>query len=51
VPVIDGVAASLKLMEALIGYGVGTSKRNAHKELDPIELRMFPAVFSKAYSV
>lgn len=49
VPVIDGVAAALKFMEALIGYGVGTSKYKAYMPLDPVELKNMPQVFYRAY--
>lgn len=49
VPVIDGVVAALKLMEGLIGYGVGTSKYKAYLPLDPVELKNMAPVFYKAY--
>ena len=49
VPVIDGVVAALKLMEALVGYGVGTSKRKAYLPLDPVGLHNLPPIFDKAY--
>jgi allantoin racemase len=49
VPVIDGVVAALKFMEALIGYGVGTSKRKAYQPLEPVELHNLPPIFNEAY--
>jgi allantoin racemase len=49
VPVIDGVAAAVKLMEALIGCGIQTSKRRAYSPLDGKELAGLPEVFSTPY--
>jgi allantoin racemase len=49
VPVIDGVVAALKLMEGLLGYGVGTSKRKSYLPLDLVDLHNLPPIFSKAY--
>lgn len=49
VPVIDGVVAALKFMEALVGYGMTTSKYKAYLPLDEVELKNMPSVFNKAY--
>jgi hypothetical protein len=38
VPVIDGVAAAVKLLEALSGYGLATSRVAAFKHPEPKEL-------------
>lgn len=38
VPVIDGVAAAVKLLEALCGYGLATSRVAAFKHPEPKEL-------------
>ena len=46
VPVIDGVAAAVKLIEALVGCGIQTSKRRAYSPLDPKEMVNLPEVFS-----
>jgi allantoin racemase len=49
VPVIDGVVAALKFMEALVGYGVGTSKQKAYQPLEPVGLHNLPPIFDQAY--
>lgn len=49
VPVIDGVAAAVKLIEALVSCGIQTSKRKAYSPLDGKELVNLPEVFSLAY--
>ena len=49
VPVIDGVAMAIKLMEALVGYGAGTSKRCVYAYPDGKELVGMPGIFTKAY--
>jgi len=49
VPVIDGVVSAVKLMEALVGYGVGTSKRRAYAPLDGKELVNMPSLFRQPY--
>ncbi len=49
VPVIDGVVAGVKLLEAMIGYGVKTSKRVAYLPLERIDLHGLPPIFNKAY--
>ena len=38
VPVIDGVAAAVKMLEGLVGLGLHTSRRAAFKEPEPKEL-------------
>ena len=50
VPVIEGVSAALKIMEALLGYGVTTSKIQTYAQPDPKPLRELPAVFSIPYA-
>lgn len=49
VPVIDGVAGALKLLEGLVGYGVRTSKRRAYATPARKELLNLPAIFDKPY--
>ncbi len=49
VPVIDGVAAGVKLMEALVGCGIQTSKRRAYSPLEGKELVNLPIIFSSPY--
>jgi allantoin racemase len=49
VPVVDGVVAGVKLLEAMIGYGMKTSRISAYLPLIPIELKNLPPVFRKAY--
>lgn len=49
VPVIEGVSAALKIMEALLGYGVTTSKNQTYSQPDPKPLRGLPDVFSIPY--
>lgn len=49
VPVIDGVVAALKLMEGLIGYGVGTSKRGSYQLPRDKELLNTPPLFHQPY--
>jgi allantoin racemase len=50
VPVIDGVAAAVKLMEALVGCGIQTSKRRAYAPLEGKELVNLPGAFAAPYS-
>jgi len=50
VPVVDGVAAALKLIEALIGYGVETSKAGAYSLPEAKELLNLAPVFRKPYA-
>ena len=38
IPVIDGVAAAVKMLEGLVGLGLGTSRRAAFMEPGPKEL-------------
>jgi allantoin racemase len=49
VPVIDGVAAALKLLEAMLGYGLRTSKRRAYARPGYKELVNMPEIYSKPY--
>ena len=49
VPVIDGVAAAVKLIEAIVGYGLQTSKRRAFAPLTGKELVDLPELFTKPY--
>lgn len=49
VPVIDGVAAAVKLIEVLVGCGLQTSKRRAYASLEGKELVNLPEVFSVPY--
>jgi allantoin racemase len=50
VPVIDGVAAAVKLVEALVGYGVGTSKRGAYAWPHGKSLLNMNSLFEKPYA-
>lgn len=50
VPVIDGVPAAIKLVEALVGCGIQTSKQRAYGPLDGKELLNIAEVFTKPYS-
>jgi allantoin racemase len=49
VPVIDGVAGALKLLEGIVGYGLRTSKRLAYAHPGPKELVGLPKLFEKSY--
>jgi allantoin racemase len=49
VPVIDGVTAAVKIVEALVGCGIQTSKRRAYSPLDGKELVNLPEAFSVPY--
>jgi allantoin racemase len=49
VPVIDGVVSALKLMEALIGYGIHTSKFRAYSQPKAKELVNLPKIFNSGY--
>ena len=49
VQVVDGVEASLKVMEGIIGYGVRTSKRCAYANPARKELINLPPIFEKPY--
>lgn len=49
VPVVDGVAAAVKFIEALVGCGIQTSKRRAYSPLERKELVNLPEVFSVPY--
>lgn len=49
VPVIDGVPSAVKLMEALVGCGIQTSKRQAYSPLEGKELVNLPEAFAIPY--
>jgi allantoin racemase len=49
VPVVDGVAAAVKIVEALVGCGVQTSKRRTYAPLEGKELVNLPDVFAVPY--
>lgn len=49
IPVVDGVAAALKLLEGLVGYGAHTSKRLAYARPQRKELVDLPAIFDRPY--
>lgn len=49
VPVVDGVPAAIKLVEALVGCGIQTSKRRAYSHLEGKELVNFPEMFTAPY--
>lgn len=42
VPVFDGVASAVKMIEALVDYGVSTSRVAAFKEPEPKEYVNYP---------
>lgn len=50
VPVVDGVAAAVKLIEALVGCGIQTSKHRAYSPLEGKELVNLPQAFSIPYN-
>ncbi len=50
VPVIDGVAGALKLLEGLVGYGLTTSKRRTYACPARKELVNLPALFAEPYA-
>ncbi len=49
VPVIDGVAGALKLLEGLVGYGLHTSKRLAYSRPGYKEVVGYPEIFQSPY--
>ncbi|MFN8525998.1 MAG: aspartate/glutamate racemase family protein [Chloroflexota bacterium] len=49
VPVVDGVAASVKLLESLAGYGLRTSKRQTYATPAPKPLDGLDPLFEKPY--
>lgn len=49
VPVIDGVAAAVKFMEALVGCGIQTSKRRAYSPLAGKQIVNMSEIFSIPY--
>lgn len=48
-PVIDGVVAGIKLLEAMIGYGKKVSRTLTYMPLEPIDTSNLPEVFKRAY--
>ena len=50
VPVIDGVAGAVKLLEGLVGYGLTTSKRRTYARPGPKELVNLPPLFAQPYA-
>jgi allantoin racemase len=50
VPVIDGVVAAIKLIEALVGYGIGTSKRGGYARPLGKDLLNMPSIFQIPYA-
>ena len=48
VPVLDGIVCALKFLEAMVGYGVKTSKRLAYAKPNAKELANMPPVFEQA---
>jgi len=51
VPVIDGVPAAVKLVEAIVGGGIQTSKRRAYSPLEGKELVNLPELYSVPYEL
>jgi Asp/Glu/hydantoin racemase len=49
VPVLDGAAAALKFMEGMIGYGLSTSKRQAHSRPYHKQLVNISSMFEEVY--
>ena len=49
VPVLDGVACVVKLLEGLVGCGLTTSKKRTYAQPRSKELVNLPAVFQKGY--
>jgi allantoin racemase len=49
VPVLDGVACAVKLLEGLVGCGLTTSKRRTYAQPRQKELVNLPAVFQEPY--
>ena len=49
VPVVDGVTAAIKLVEALVGCNIQTSKRRAYSPLAGKELVDLPGLFQTPY--
>jgi allantoin racemase len=42
VPVLDGVACAVKMLEGLVDYGLSTSRAAAFKEPEPKEFVNYP---------
>jgi allantoin racemase len=49
VPVVDGVASALKILEGMVGYGLKTSKRLAYSRPGRKELLNLPEIFDRPY--
>jgi allantoin racemase len=49
VPVVDGVASALKMLEGMVGYGIQTSKRKAYSRPGAKELVGLSPIFSRPY--
>ncbi len=49
VPVLDGVACAVKLLEGLVGCGLTTSKKRTYAQPRSKELVNLPAVFQRPY--
>ena len=49
VPVLDGVACAVKLLEGLVGCGLSTSKRKTYAQPRQKELVNLPAILQKPY--
>jgi allantoin racemase len=49
VPVLDGLACALKLIESLLDLGIHTSKRGIYARPEPKPLLALPKIFASAY--
>ena len=49
VPVIDSVAAGVKLAESLVALNLGTSKINTYRPVQPRQSEGLPAHFQSVY--
>jgi allantoin racemase len=47
VPVLDGVACAVKLVEGLVDYGLSTSRVAAYEEPEPKELVGYPELAAR----
>jgi allantoin racemase len=50
VPIVDGVAAGVKLAEALLALGLSTSRVNAYRPIQPRENVGLPPLFQTVYA-
>ena len=50
VPVLDGVACALKLLEGLVGYGVSTSKKRVYAKPGYKPIVGLPDIFQEVYA-